>query len=114
MNRFLVALFFLLNCTLVHSYMVLALDKNYCLAQFFADRRRCICLRNTQTHILEDIRGSNVKLFRSSDCTGSYGVLKKDQRLVNAEWVNSMSFGSNTGHSSGPEGCPNHMPKKCR
>ncbi|KAG2185869.1 hypothetical protein INT43_002307 [Umbelopsis isabellina] len=68
--------------------------------------RKCQCLSNTQTDHIANSYGGIVRVFASTDCTGAYDTIKSQASIYNAEWVNSVSFGS-SGSSSGPYGCPN-------
>ncbi|KAI9303000.1 hypothetical protein BJ944DRAFT_269072 [Cunninghamella echinulata] len=70
--------------------------------------RTCYCVKNINTHIMDSIEGGNVKVFRSTDCTGAYQTLKG--RVKNMEWVNSVSIGP-SGSSRGPFGCPRKHPQ---
>ncbi|KAK3836511.1 MAG: hypothetical protein JOS17DRAFT_734393 [Linnemannia elongata] len=54
--------------------------------------RWCYCLSKTQTAIIDDNGGGNVKLFSSSDCTGNFASGTK-KTTYNSQWVNSVSFG---------------------
>ncbi|KAF9973478.1 hypothetical protein BGZ73_003277 [Actinomortierella ambigua] len=70
--------------------------------------RSCWCLKNTQTATIQGINGGNIKLFWSSDCTGSYNTLSSNGVVNGATWVNSVSFGASGVSSDGPNGyCPN-------
>ncbi|KAJ2956894.1 hypothetical protein NQZ79_g7306 [Umbelopsis isabellina] len=68
--------------------------------------RQCQCLSNTQTAHIANSYGGIVRVFQSTDCTGAYETIGSQGSIDNAEWVNSVSFGS-SGSSSGPYGCPN-------
>ncbi|KAF9273044.1 hypothetical protein BGZ68_001876 [Mortierella alpina] len=70
--------------------------------------RKCACLKNTQTNKIENEDGGDVKLFSTSDCTGNYVQMKNGATQSNAQWVNSMSYGSSGMSSDGPYRCPNY------
>ncbi|KAF9334476.1 hypothetical protein BG006_002081 [Podila minutissima] len=75
-----------------------------------ADDRPCYCVKNTQTNTIESSFGDGVtKVFSRSDCTGSYSTIAPDNKIYNAQWVNSISFG-NPNVASWPtgDGCPNY------
>ncbi|KAF9948206.1 hypothetical protein BGZ72_009851 [Mortierella alpina] len=72
-------------------------------------KRRCVCLKNTQTARILNYMGGDVKLFSKSDCTGNFATLAEDESQYNAQWVNSVSFGRSGISSYGPEGCPNRF-----
>ncbi|KAG0286890.1 hypothetical protein BGZ97_007271 [Linnemannia gamsii] len=71
------------------------------------DRRLCVCLTNTQTYRIMNFSQSDVKIFRSSDCTGNYDTVETD--IYDAQWVNSMSFGRSGIRSEDPDSCPNYL-----
>ncbi|KAK3830132.1 MAG: hypothetical protein JOS17DRAFT_197830 [Linnemannia elongata] len=71
------------------------------------DRRRCVCLKNTQTYRIMNFSQSDVKLFRSTDCTGNYDTVEGD--IYDAQWVNSMSWGKSGIPSEDPDSCPNYF-----
>ncbi|KAG0044981.1 hypothetical protein F5H01DRAFT_332136 [Linnemannia elongata] len=71
------------------------------------DKRECVCLKNTQTYRIMNFSQSDVKIFRSTDCTGSYDVVTTD--VYDAQWVNSMSYGRSGIRSEGPDSCPNYL-----
>ncbi|KAG0089641.1 hypothetical protein BGZ93_000014 [Podila epicladia] len=68
--------------------------------------RPCICLASTQTATIGGINGGDIKVFRSTDCTGSYQKIGPNEGINNAQWVNSMSFGP-SGSSREPGPCGN-------
>ncbi|KAF9952058.1 hypothetical protein BGZ70_000750 [Mortierella alpina] len=71
--------------------------------------RYCICVRNTQTGSIEGKNGGNIKIFTSSDCTGSFQTVGSNQKVSNTQWVNSFSYGEPGIPSGGPGGyCPNY------
>ncbi|CAO3566510.1 unnamed protein product [Mortierella alpina] len=71
--------------------------------------RYCICVRNTQTGSIEGKNGGNIKIFSSSDCTGSFQTVDPSQKVTNTQWVNSFSYGEPDISSAGPGGhCPNY------
>ncbi|KAF9925336.1 hypothetical protein FBU30_004926 [Linnemannia zychae] len=70
-----------------------------------AGKRHCVCLAHTQTYKLKNTNGGVMKLFKTDDCTGSYGVLAKGSTITNAQWVNSASVGQDGIPSTGPYDC---------
>ncbi|ORZ20884.1 hypothetical protein BCR41DRAFT_350457 [Lobosporangium transversale] len=71
--------------------------------------RPCYCLKKTQTATIYNREGGNVKLFSTTDCTGSYSTLGLGKPQYNAYWVNSMSFGKAGIPSRNPTSCPNYF-----
>jgi hypothetical protein len=72
--------------------------------------RWCVCVRNTQTGFIEGVNGGLIKLFSSSDCTGNYDTIGSNEKVGNANWVNSFSFGRSGISSNNPNGvCPNYL-----
>ncbi|KAG0093911.1 hypothetical protein BGZ93_008781 [Podila epicladia] len=76
--------------------------------------RTCFCTKNVQTGWIKGNNGGDIKLFSSNDCTGNFQTLGTNERVNNAQWVNSVSFGksgiSSVGPSRDPSGavyCPN-------
>ncbi|KAF9273045.1 hypothetical protein BGZ68_001877 [Mortierella alpina] len=72
-------------------------------------KRACVCLKNTQTARIMNYSGGDsvVKVFSSTDCTGTFATVTDN--IYNAQWVNSMSFGRSGISSDGPYGCPNYF-----
>ncbi|KAG0037174.1 hypothetical protein BGZ82_003019 [Podila clonocystis] len=69
--------------------------------------RQCFCVKNVQTGTIKGDNGGDIKLFSSTDCTGSYKALGTNSLASNAQWVNSVSVGA-SGKSSWYDGtCPN-------
>jgi hypothetical protein len=71
------------------------------------NERVCVCLENTQSAKICGDNGGTIKLFSSTDCSGSYGTLGSNSCTTGAQWVNSISFGPGTGSSKDTSGCPN-------
>ncbi|KAF9898063.1 hypothetical protein BX616_004539 [Lobosporangium transversale] len=71
--------------------------------------RVCKCLKNTQTAKIYNRDGGDVKLFSSTDCTGSYTPLAQGKTQYSAQWVYSMSFGKSGISSRDPTSCPNYF-----
>lgn len=67
--------------------------------------RICYCLKNTQTGSISIPRGSNSRLFSSSDCTGNFQAVNEASWIENTQWVNSISIGKAGISSRGPDGC---------
>ncbi|KAK3804849.1 MAG: hypothetical protein J3Q66DRAFT_361650 [Benniella sp.] len=71
--------------------------------------RYCICVKNTQTGSIQGKNGGNIKLFKTTDCTGEYQTLGSNSKAINTQWVNSFSYGESGIPSAGPGGhCPNY------
>ncbi|KAF9896597.1 hypothetical protein BX616_007141 [Lobosporangium transversale] len=75
----------------------------------YSGYRACYCLINTQTAKIYNRDVGDVKLFSSTDCTGSYTPLAKGKTQYNAQWVDSMSFGKSGIPSRDPTSCPNYF-----
>ena len=75
----------------------------------YSGYRACYCLRNTQTYKIYNRDGGDVKLFSTSDCTGSYSQLAQGKTQTNAQWVYSMSLGKSGIASRDPTSCPNYF-----
>ncbi|KAI8059142.1 hypothetical protein BC940DRAFT_314338 [Gongronella butleri] len=71
-------------------------------------KRKCVCVKNFKTAVVENDSGGVVRMFSTSDCTGNYATLGYKQDQINAYWVNSVSFGP-SGTSVGPSGCPSRF-----
>ncbi|KAF9121838.1 hypothetical protein BG015_005716, partial [Linnemannia schmuckeri] len=70
--------------------------------------RLCVCLSKTQTYRIQTDNAGDVKLFGSTDCTGSYGTMGSTTNIYNAQWVNSVSWGKKGIPSQGlDKGCVN-------
>ncbi|CAO3648586.1 unnamed protein product [Cunninghamella echinulata] len=52
--------------------------------------RTCYCVKNINTHIFDNIERGDVKIFRSTDCTGTYQALKG--QVKNTEWVHMAAL----------------------
>ena len=58
-----------------------------------ATSRTCFCTSNMDTNTIMNMNGGIVKLFTTTDCTGSYDVMGSVEELNDATWVNSISLG---------------------
>ncbi|KAF9178345.1 hypothetical protein BGZ50_007813 [Haplosporangium sp. Z 11] len=59
----------------------------------YKGHRSCFCLKNTQTAKIKNVDVGDAKLFSTTDCTGNFVKLGKGNTQLNAQWVNSFSFG---------------------
>jgi hypothetical protein len=56
-------------------------------------KRVCQCLSGTQTNKIKNTSGGLVRVFSTTDCTGSYETIAAGSTISNAQWVDSVSFG---------------------
>ncbi|KAF9921002.1 hypothetical protein FBU30_009024 [Linnemannia zychae] len=84
-----------------HSIHLYNNDNSKDISLKLTDQRICYCISQTQTARIDGTNGGDVKLFSSSDCTGSY-TGGSGKVTTGAQWVNSVSFGKSGIPSVGP------------
>ncbi|ORX46493.1 hypothetical protein DM01DRAFT_312426 [Hesseltinella vesiculosa] len=67
-------------------------DKHHTSNDLETANRACFCLKSRSDRI-RNKDGGTVRVFKSSDCTGTYASISKGHTISNAVWVNSVSFG---------------------
>ncbi|KAF9167371.1 hypothetical protein DFQ26_004850 [Actinomortierella ambigua] len=70
--------------------------------------RACVCLIMAQKASIRTKDAGDVKLFKTTSCTGSYTTIPSNTIFNNAYWVNSVSFGKR-GISQSPGYCPHYF-----
>ncbi|KAI8073854.1 hypothetical protein BC940DRAFT_363812 [Gongronella butleri] len=60
----------------------------------YTEARLCVCVKGTRTYSIRNNDSGNVKIFSTTDCTGNYGTIAEGSEVINAQWVNSVSYGA--------------------